>query len=309
MAEKNIVNKNSEILFLYDAKMCNPNGDMDDENKPRMDKETDINLVSDVRLKRYVRDYLKIFEGKPIYVDDDALDGKTKLKQMKKDGVKEDDLIDIRLFGAVLPKENKKKSDKKESEKKESEDNTDEERGITGPIQFTWGYSLNKTEMLESKTITSKWSGQGGIGKDFRIKYSLLAFSGFVNSKTAQSNKEKGLTIEDLHLFEKALLRSIPLMSTRSKYGQYPRFYLRVELKDDKKSLKDLREYVFIKKRENISSIDEVELGLSKLVDYLKESKDLVGKIFWWADDKLSTINGKLEDVGLPMEELNVWKD
>ena len=52
------IENNSEILFIYDAKMCNPNGDPDDENKPRMDYDRNINLVSDLRLKRYIRDYL-----------------------------------------------------------------------------------------------------------------------------------------------------------------------------------------------------------------------------------------------------------
>jgi len=40
---------NSEILFIYDAQMCNPNGDPDEENRPRMDYATQTNLVSDVR--------------------------------------------------------------------------------------------------------------------------------------------------------------------------------------------------------------------------------------------------------------------
>lgn len=37
--EKKIIDKNSEILFTYDAKLCNPNGDPDEENRPRMDWE------------------------------------------------------------------------------------------------------------------------------------------------------------------------------------------------------------------------------------------------------------------------------
>ena len=45
------IQNNSEILFIYDAKMSNPNGDMDNENKPRMDYDTDTNLVSDVIAK------------------------------------------------------------------------------------------------------------------------------------------------------------------------------------------------------------------------------------------------------------------
>ena len=49
---------NREFLFLYDAALCNPNGDPDQENKPRMDRATKTNLVSSFRIKRYIRDYL-----------------------------------------------------------------------------------------------------------------------------------------------------------------------------------------------------------------------------------------------------------
>ena len=66
-----IVEKNSEILFLYDAKLCNPNGDPDDENRPRMDYDQERCLVSDVRLKRYLRDYLEEM-GHTIYVTKSA---------------------------------------------------------------------------------------------------------------------------------------------------------------------------------------------------------------------------------------------
>lgn len=52
-----VIKNRSEIVFLYDVTNANPNGDPD-ENKPRMDEGTDINLVSDTRLKRTVRDYM-----------------------------------------------------------------------------------------------------------------------------------------------------------------------------------------------------------------------------------------------------------
>ena len=45
MSSNAIVNKNSDFLFIYEAIMCNPNGDPDNENKPRMDYETKTNLV------------------------------------------------------------------------------------------------------------------------------------------------------------------------------------------------------------------------------------------------------------------------
>ena len=62
-----IMINNSQILYLYDAKLCNPNGDPDEENRPRMDYERELNLVSDLRLKRYIRDYL-LDKDHPLYV-------------------------------------------------------------------------------------------------------------------------------------------------------------------------------------------------------------------------------------------------
>lgn len=63
-----IIQNNSDFLFIYDATLCNPNGDPDQENKPRMDYDTKTNLVTDTRLKRSIRDFLKS-EGQDIFVD------------------------------------------------------------------------------------------------------------------------------------------------------------------------------------------------------------------------------------------------
>ncbi len=103
--EKKIIDKNSEILFTYDAKLCNPNGDPDEENRPRMDWEKEINLVSDLRVKRYIRDYLDD-QGIPIYVR--KIDGKSVkpeevIKSVGEDIDELETFIDIRLFGATIP--------------------------------------------------------------------------------------------------------------------------------------------------------------------------------------------------------------
>ncbi|MEE4358324.1 MAG: type I CRISPR-associated protein Cas7 [Desulfococcaceae bacterium] len=65
---KNIIKTNSDFLFIYEAKNTNPNGDPDMENKPRMDYETKTNLVTDLRIKRNIREYLKD-SGHRIFVD------------------------------------------------------------------------------------------------------------------------------------------------------------------------------------------------------------------------------------------------
>ena len=58
----------SELLFLYDVQWANPNGDPVDENKPRIDEETGRNIVTDVRLKRTIRDYLYDYCHQEIFV-------------------------------------------------------------------------------------------------------------------------------------------------------------------------------------------------------------------------------------------------
>jgi CRISPR-associated protein Csh2 len=68
MSTATTIANNSDFLFLYEAIQCNPNGDIDQENRPRMDYETQTNLVTDVRVKRYIRDYLKV-QGNEIFVD------------------------------------------------------------------------------------------------------------------------------------------------------------------------------------------------------------------------------------------------
>jgi len=64
----NLIKNRSEILFVYDVKDANPNGDPVDENKPRIDEETGINIVTDVRLKRTIRDYLYDYKGQEVFI-------------------------------------------------------------------------------------------------------------------------------------------------------------------------------------------------------------------------------------------------
>ena len=262
-----IITKNSEILFLYDAKMTNPNGDMDNENKPRMDYDTDTNLVSDVRLKRYLRDYFETALAKEIFVTEKAAKAEERAKQLKDAKLEYTDLIDVRLFGAVFAA---------------SGANTH----LTGPVQFNWGYSLNPVEINESSTITSSFSSGEGIGKDFRVKYSLIAFSGGINANTSETSK---LTEEDLSIFDDAMVKAIPFNRTRSKIGQTPRLYLRVQADNKKSVLKDLREFLSIdykiKNKYAVRNITEFSVDISKLIKYLKDKP--IEKIIYWKDDEL----------------------
>src|SRR5918994_1165467 len=57
-----------EFVYLFDVKNGNPNGDPDAGNLPRMDPETMHGLVTDVSLKRKVRDYVAGVLGQPIFI-------------------------------------------------------------------------------------------------------------------------------------------------------------------------------------------------------------------------------------------------
>jgi CRISPR-associated protein Csh2 len=272
--EQNQLN-NSEMLFLYGAKKSNPNGDMDNENKPRMDWDTGTNLVSDVRLKRYIRDYLEKVKDKTLFVTNKAEDAKDRVNQLGDDNILE--LIGVRLFGAVQA--------------------TDKADHLTGPIQFNWGYSLNKVELQESKTITSSFSSGKGVGKDYRVKYSFIAFSGGINGLTAKGTK---LTENDVELLDEAIVKSIPLNRTRSKIGQTPRLYLRIEMKDNETVLNDMREYISLNynvQEEDVRDIDDFGLEIDELVAYLSVNKDKIKILNYWKDDKLTFENSGFEEL------------
>jgi len=289
------VTSNSDILFLYDAKLCNPNGDPDDENKPRMDYERSINLVSDVRLKRYIRDYFQ-WKGLEIFVakqDDKAVTATDRIKELlKSDKIKglsaeqmEDllnRLIDVRLFGATMPLK--------------SEEGKGSSSTFTGPVQFNWGYSLNKTRIVDSSGITSHFSSesameQGTMGKDYRVYYSLIAFHGIVSAKRGEKTLLKQ---NDLELLDEAMLKAIPLMATRSKIGQYPRLYLRVEYTDEFTFLGDLRSCLSISPdNDTLRDIKELSLNVKSLCGQLVENKEKIKTVYCWRDSLL-----KLDGVG-----------
>jgi len=89
-----IINKRSEILFLYDIENANPNGDPLNENRPRFDTEDNTVLVTDVRLKRTIRDYWYEYKG---FNGDDGKDVFVR-ETPAKDGGKNDGISRVRMF-------------------------------------------------------------------------------------------------------------------------------------------------------------------------------------------------------------------
>ncbi|QYJ16494.1 hypothetical protein Rxycam_02327 [Rubrobacter xylanophilus DSM 9941] len=289
-----------DILYLYDAKLTNPNGDPDDENRPRMDEATGRNLVSDVRLKRYLRDYW-LDAGEDIWVrrteQDETTSSKQRMSVLLSDYNRENGanlnerqarqsrefkdwllrrLRDVRLFGATMPMENTSVT-------------------FTGPVQFSWGYSLHRVEINNSATISSHFAGReneyGTFGKDWRVHYSLLAFYGIVSKSRA---RHTGLTDEDLTALDEAMVRAIPQQATtRSKIGQTPRLYLRVEYEDGSAlRLGDVREDLALdpkdgKTTDTLRDIRDFTIGFDRVLERVRAVEDSIGKARLWSHPEL----------------------
>lgn len=239
---KNTIQEKSEILFLYESNYSIPNGDPF-TGEQRYDEETKKILVSDVRIKRFIRDYLE-GDGENIYVSDKTGAGKTSAKEVlkwiiqnrfKPDGEKEtinvkDVLkshIDVRLFGGIstLDSEPKKVKLKAEYGKEKEFKVENHHVNLTGALQFALlNPSLNRVNMRMHQNTTHFTSGegktQGSIGTTTVVPFSLIQIHGWVNPKVAQ---QTGLTSEDLNKMFKALWYGTSgdgSSHSRSKVGQ-----------------------------------------------------------------------------------------
>jgi len=191
--------KKSEILFLYESSYNIPNGDPF-TGEQRYDEETKKILVSDVRMKRYIRDYL-LDKNEDIYVVNDKsfAEGKesgsaSRIKSLQnkfKDELKDKEgeakkekqkfstamyvmkkCIDVRLFGGIATGKG-------------------DAVNLTGAVQFSLlNPSLNKSNLRMHQNTTvfssSAEKGQGSIGTTTLVPYAVNLIHGWVNPKVEE---------------------------------------------------------------------------------------------------------------------------
>lgn len=205
-----VLNNRYEFVLYFDVENGNPNGDPDAGNMPRIDPQTGLGIVSDVCIKRKVRNYVEysrgVREGFDIYVSEGAvLNNKQKEayenSNIKTKDNKEDKLTaqaymcnrfyDVRAFGAVM-------------------DTGDYKCGqVRGPIQLCFSRSedvilqqeITITRMA-STTEKENASENRTMGRKYIVPYGLYRLEGFISAKLAQKT---GFTEEDLDLFFEAL--------------------------------------------------------------------------------------------------------
>ncbi|MCW0484168.1 type I-B CRISPR-associated protein Cas7/Csh2 [Gaoshiqia sediminis] len=288
-----IISNRSELLFLYDIENANPNGDPLNENRPRFDTESSSILVSDVRLKRTIRDYWYEYKGfngqgenqdifvrETTYAEGDKeyiKDGKRRAKDFQEQAAMIlNKCIDIRVFGGVIPLSND---------------------SITkiGPVQFQMGKSINKTEIIEEQGTGAFSSGdkknQATFRTEYKIPYAVIGFNGVINEKSAQystmNEDDKALLIEGIWEGTKNLI-------SRSKFGQAPLFLLTIDY-NEPFYIGNLRQRLKLdcgeKNEMQIRSTNDFRLDVTELVEVLKANKEKIAALSLKTDSRLTMIN------------------
>ncbi len=298
-----IVKNRSEILFLYDATNTNPNGDPLDENKPRIDEETGINIVTDVRLKRTVRDYLFDYKGIEVFIREiREEDGNLRTKEKRLDEFKDNEeliekCIDVRLFGATTAVKGKTMT-------------------LTGPVQFKYGYSLHRVDLTYIKGTTVMPSAQdrrqGTFTEKYILPYSLIVFYGIVNENAAKVQNIP-LKEDDIDLLLEAMWNGTKNLISTSKVGQMPRLLLQVIHKEENYHIGELDKrirFISDKNDEEIRDITDGVIDITELAKALNNNKESIIKVRYKIDDRVQlSLNGKrtfLQEAltGVTIEEL-----
>lgn len=271
-----MINK-SEILFLYESTYSMPNGDPF-TGEQRYDDETKKVLVSDVRIKRFIRDYF-VENGHDVYVINDksqlgegvkgsgaalrmlSLKDKYKadesvMKEGKKgkifDALKVlQKCIDVRLFGGISTEEG-------------------DAVNLTGPVQFALlNPSLNSADLRihqnTSVFSSSEEKSRGSIGTTTVVPYSINQIHGWINPFSA---KHTGLTDDDISAMFKALWESVNNANTRTKSNQNSLLLIQIVYSDPNKKLYGVDRFIKLiseKRDEQIRNSDDYTLDFAEL--------------------------------------------
>lgn len=285
------IKNRSEILFLYEIENANPNGDPLNENRPRFDSEENKVLVSDVRLKRTIRDYWFEYKGyngsndKDIFVretkysdgnEEYIASGSRRAEKFKESSDKVlETCIDVRVFGGVLPI------------KKDT-------FTFTGPVQFQMGKSLNQTEIITEQGTGAFASGdkkkKTTFRTEYKIPYALIGFNGIVNEKAAHYTK---MTEEDRELFLEGIWNGTKNLISRSKFGQNPLLLFTVNY-NEPYYIGGLRQRLKIdsdKSDLQIRNTEDYKIDVTGLLKEIKAQKDKIKSIEVSVDSRLEFLN------------------
>ena len=295
--ETSTLSSRREFLFLYDIKMGNPNGDPD-ENRPRVLPDGTF-YVTDVRLKRFVRDYLKM---KDCDILVDSVEGRTtnltgrvsaylESKNLQKcegaDLVKIllDSFVDARLFGSSFA-----------FKKQEGWEPSTEPKTLTGAVQINMGEVKHEAQEVDihgtSVFGSAAGKAQGTFTTYFGLRYALIAFNGVANEHSARHSR---MTDGDYDAFLKAMWNGVRSAgNTRTKFGQVPRLLVSVVYNPGEEfQFGCLADYVVLKPKngkpeKHWAGPDDYEVNLSRLQERLEAQSSKIHRIDYCASPDLT---------------------
>ena len=209
---ESILKNRYDFILLFDVQDGNPNGDPDAGNLPRVDAESGMGLVTDVCLKRKVRNYVQVVKNSErpydIFIKEKAVlnnlikeaheqeEVKSKDKGEKTEAARDwmcRNYYDVRTFGAVM--------------------STGENAGqVRGPIQLTFarsidpvevsGYCITRMAVATEKEAESQKGDHRPMGRKNTVPYGLYKAHGFISAHLAA---QTGFGEEDLALFWESL--------------------------------------------------------------------------------------------------------
>lgn len=274
----NPVNKRYDFVYLFDVQDGNPNGDPDAGNLPRVDPETGMGLVTDVSLKRKVRNFVQMTKpelGYDIFIKekgvlnnliDEAYEKETVKAKSGADKIEQarqfmcDKYFDVRTFGAVM--------------------STGKNAGqVRGAVQLTFSRSIDPIITLEhsitrmavasEKEIKVNDAGEESytenrtMGRKYTVPYGLYRCHGFISAHFAQ---DTGFSEADLEVFWQALInmfdhdhsaargqmnaRALIVFEHDNALGNAPAHKLfdlvKVTVKDDSKPIRAFSDYELV---------------------------------------------------------------
>lgn len=277
-----------ELVFIYDSKFANPNWDPTENNELRMIWSK--LYVTDVRLKRTIRDYLDS-NWKEVFVkecvDDDGkvldwmwrLADKLWLKKSdmdKKPLTKEQlnkllEYIDIRMFGSAIKVK------------------------MTWAVQFNFGESMHEIESIKIQWTTVfsswEWKWQWTFTEMYLAPYSIISFHWVVNENAAKTTK---MSEEDINSLKDAIWNGTKNLITRSKFEQLPRILIDVKFKDWVNThIWELDKYIDfvpnekIKDEKFIQDIQDWVFDFSAFVERINKYNDKIDSYDIWVDQRV----------------------
>ncbi|MBM4168424.1 MAG: type I-C CRISPR-associated protein Cas7/Csd2 [Ignavibacteria bacterium] len=234
----NSIKNRYDFVFLFDVKDGNPNGDPDQDNLPRVDAESQQGLVTDVCIKRKIRNYVqavkKDVSGYGVFIRQRSVDEEYPYlnKEIEKSGdslqEKKKNLLekyyDIRTFGAVLSTGTETAAEggeEGEGEKKAGKAKTKKTKGagtVRGPVQFTFGRSIDRiyqadhqitrcviTDEKKFEDLKEKMEFPSTFGRKSTVPYGLYQMHGFISAVDAAKTR---FSEDDLNLLWEALVNA-----------------------------------------------------------------------------------------------------